>query len=1051
MSPKEISSIIIRENFTVLGNSSTATATVSLQISNHFDKSSESSRVPLLGKTSITTSTSSTRGQRYFIDQEGVPVNFKSTTPRQSPRLSTKESSPERRITRSNSRMSLRSNTGVRKVPSSSRIIQTDSESSEFEEEDEESSTDFEELSEEECGSEKPGFEEQISPIVEPRVANTSKEIESPPSSTLTEAKQESQPIISLSQQSPPPALISDSVTLVDESLPSLATSPVSEASINEEFSSFWSTSANNVDFLNEALPLFSENPISEDNQTLSFESSNVSNALFADENKFGGEMLSNQDIAKLLSEDSDNDEELKIKHNALPSISNSAKPKSKHTRNPSLRGLTLRKAFQVDSTTRNRNCHGRGTSVYEAHCDVRAITPPAGAESVKQEDDLDNLVDFDGDESDYFSPQMTASSEFVAGTDTNVWVPSKKSSGTTTKPSQIAKEIKYGRCPVTIDFDSLTFVAPTSTATTPNIWLTNISGIAMFILLISRDPLAPAPKITKLTKSIFEKHNFLLRRADETDAVNGSLLLYAGGISESERTMILSLERSRVRLSREFNSPLSGTWIPLNRAQNLATSCCLADRLLNFLDERLLSQWSAADMMSVLQLNLPETSQFLFPQMDKARSESPSDESKSEELTSIVIPADDDKDDSKNAGGQVSESESVQSSLSKIPAEMVATALGQWAAAAHSAYQTHSLMGMLPHRRRALRRQQQRRNLMEFELITISPVKISKDAVDIVAAEAAKLAAKEQKKLSERLRSAKRSTKDDDEEDEIVDIDSFSSDEEELKDVGRGSEDSFENPKLKMKINIQNVKRVKLGSSSAESKPKKPTTISTPSVSREPVKKPSVSVPSVGGSNESTKTKGTAGVDADALKKILDDAREKVANRKRLIGTKVPGAMSSANSLNIPAASIPPIISPAPVLSNPTTTSPPPVTSAFSATTNSPANIPIPTPTPPPQILFPFPFAGFPVATFPPFAGAFPFTLIPPLGIPFAVPTFGVFGSMEDMEKKAEEVTSKKRGIQEDEEIIDIEGDEEEGKREENGLKKKRKVVSEVDVTTSD
>ncbi|KAI8813383.1 hypothetical protein BJ742DRAFT_659397, partial [Cladochytrium replicatum] len=74
-----------------------------------------------------------------------------------------------------------------------------------------------------------------------------------------------------------------------------------------------------------------------------------------------------------------------------------------------------------------------------------------------------------------------------------------------------------------------------------------------------------------------------ILRRMDN-NAVNATFLLHAGGIlTEKERSIILSLERERIRCGKP-QSQLFGTWVPLDRGRGLARSCCLDQLLAQFL-----------------------------------------------------------------------------------------------------------------------------------------------------------------------------------------------------------------------------------------------------------------------------------------------------------------------------------------------------------------------------------------------------------------------------------------------------------------------------------
>lgn len=81
------------------------------------------------------------------------------------------------------------------------------------------------------------------------------------------------------------------------------------------------------------------------------------------------------------------------------------------------------------------------------------------------------------------------------------------------------------------------------------------------------------------------QKDYSLMRRLDN-GFINGTQLLTAGGIdTESERSMILSFEMSRVRMPNK-QSKLFGTWIPSRRAQELAATCSIQHALGPFLDE---------------------------------------------------------------------------------------------------------------------------------------------------------------------------------------------------------------------------------------------------------------------------------------------------------------------------------------------------------------------------------------------------------------------------------------------------------------------------------
>ncbi|RUS15464.1 hypothetical protein BC937DRAFT_92416 [Endogone sp. FLAS-F59071] len=116
--------------------------------------------------------------------------------------------------------------------------------------------------------------------------------------------------------------------------------------------------------------------------------------------------------------------------------------------------------------------------------------------------------------------------------------------------------------------------IISTSKPTTPPVYITVIDNIAVYVMLL-----------TKATG--FDKDYRLMRRVD-TGYVNGTTLLMAGGIeTESERSIVFSLEVGRMRV-RKQSSELFGTWIPLRRAMALATSCSLRHKLGPFLDEDL-------------------------------------------------------------------------------------------------------------------------------------------------------------------------------------------------------------------------------------------------------------------------------------------------------------------------------------------------------------------------------------------------------------------------------------------------------------------------------
>ncbi|TPX40847.1 hypothetical protein SeLEV6574_g06377 [Synchytrium endobioticum] len=119
---------------------------------------------------------------------------------------------------------------------------------------------------------------------------------------------------------------------------------------------------------------------------------------------------------------------------------------------------------------------------------------------------------------------------------------------------------------------------------TSPPIYLTSIDGVGLYITWLKTYP--------------HQQRGVPLMRRVDSDLVHGATLLFAGGmITERERSIVLSLERGRVRFKIP-ESPLSGTWVSLYRARGLASSCCLdavlelllSDDLNSYFDPALLS-----------------------------------------------------------------------------------------------------------------------------------------------------------------------------------------------------------------------------------------------------------------------------------------------------------------------------------------------------------------------------------------------------------------------------------------------------------------------------
>lgn len=113
--------------------------------------------------------------------------------------------------------------------------------------------------------------------------------------------------------------------------------------------------------------------------------------------------------------------------------------------------------------------------------------------------------------------------------------------------------------------------IVHTLTAMSPPMYITLIDHIAVCIVVLAKTETTPEYRI--------------MRRMD-TGFINGTVLLTAGGIeTESERSMILSFEMERVRMPKK-KSPLFGTWIPLRRAQELAVTCSIQNKLGHFLED---------------------------------------------------------------------------------------------------------------------------------------------------------------------------------------------------------------------------------------------------------------------------------------------------------------------------------------------------------------------------------------------------------------------------------------------------------------------------------
>ncbi|ORX91479.1 hypothetical protein K493DRAFT_317229 [Basidiobolus meristosporus CBS 931.73] len=113
-----------------------------------------------------------------------------------------------------------------------------------------------------------------------------------------------------------------------------------------------------------------------------------------------------------------------------------------------------------------------------------------------------------------------------------------------------------------------------------PQIFITMVESLPFYVITVG-----PAEGFSNTYR--------LLRRYD-SGYVNATTLLTAGGMeSEKEQAIVLSLEIRRMRIRRQ-ESPLFGTWIPLQRARALAATCSLQQKLGPFLDYDLPSYFPA-------------------------------------------------------------------------------------------------------------------------------------------------------------------------------------------------------------------------------------------------------------------------------------------------------------------------------------------------------------------------------------------------------------------------------------------------------------------------
>lgn len=144
--------------------------------------------------------------------------------------------------------------------------------------------------------------------------------------------------------------------------------------------------------------------------------------------------------------------------------------------------------------------------------------------------------------------------------------------SGTTTAASSPASMASS-----TLTIASEPLVIHPTLPTEPPMFITVTDNVAVCIAILKKQEGEGEAKQ--------EKEYQVMRRLDN-GFVNGTQLLTAGGIeTESERSMILSFEMSRVRMPNR-KSDLFGTWIPSRRALELAATCSIQRALGPFLDD---------------------------------------------------------------------------------------------------------------------------------------------------------------------------------------------------------------------------------------------------------------------------------------------------------------------------------------------------------------------------------------------------------------------------------------------------------------------------------
>ncbi|ORX90314.1 hypothetical protein K493DRAFT_409934 [Basidiobolus meristosporus CBS 931.73] len=126
------------------------------------------------------------------------------------------------------------------------------------------------------------------------------------------------------------------------------------------------------------------------------------------------------------------------------------------------------------------------------------------------------------------------------------------------------------GRVTAGAEFNPNMLISPVASIS-PQIYITMVESLPFYVTTVG-----PAEGLINTYQ--------LLRRYD-SGYVNATTLLSVGGVeSEKEQAVVLSLEVGRIRIRRR-ESPLFGTWIPLQRARQLAATCSLQHKLGPFLD----------------------------------------------------------------------------------------------------------------------------------------------------------------------------------------------------------------------------------------------------------------------------------------------------------------------------------------------------------------------------------------------------------------------------------------------------------------------------------